>query len=139
MVSFIQLREDEKLGRYGEFKERRLNRGLKTMSVKGYVNTISKGEFHQGAVPITFSDQDLETIKMPHVDPLIIKLRIGSAMVYRVLVDGGSSSYILFWETFQRVEIDKEMIWPIITSLHAFNGVEVKPLRVVALPVYSAD
>ena len=41
MVSFIQLREDEKLGRYEKFEERRLNRGLKTMSVKGYINTIS--------------------------------------------------------------------------------------------------
>ena len=45
VVSFVQLREDEKLGRYEKFEERRLKRGLKTISVKGYVNTISGGQF----------------------------------------------------------------------------------------------
>ena len=43
VVSFVQKREDGKLKRYGEFKERRLSKGLKTMSMKGYVNTVSGG------------------------------------------------------------------------------------------------
>ena len=41
VVSFIQQRKDEKQGRYGNFEGRRLERGLKTMAMKGYVNTIS--------------------------------------------------------------------------------------------------
>ena len=52
-----------------------------TMALKGYVNTISGGKLHQGAMPITFSDQDLETVNLPHADPLIIKLWIGNAKV----------------------------------------------------------
>ena len=60
-------------------------------------------------------------------------------MVSRVLVDGGSSSDILFWDAFQRMGIKEEEIRPIKTSLHSFNGAEVKPLRVIALPVYVAD
>ena len=35
--------------------------------------------------------------------------------------------------------IKEEEIRPIETSLHAFNGAEVKPLGVIALPVYMAD
>ena len=35
--------------------------------------------------------------------------------------------------------IGEEMIWPVKTSLHAFNGIEVKPLEVVALPMYASD
>ena len=96
VVSFIQQRKDEKQGRYGKFEGRRLERGLKTMALKGYVNTISGGQFCQEKVPIVFLDQDLEKVNLPHADPLIIKLRIGDTLVSRVLVDGGSSSDILF-------------------------------------------
>ena len=78
-------------------------------------------------------------IKLSHTDSLVIKLRIGDVMVSRVLVDGGSNSDILFWEVFQRINVDKEMIWPVKTSFHAFNGAEVKPLIVAALPVYVVD
>ena len=47
-----------------------MERSLWTMALKGYANTILGIEFHQGTMLITFSDQDLETIKMPHADPL---------------------------------------------------------------------
>ena len=94
MVSFIQKREDEKLRRYGEYKERRLSRGLKKISMKGYVNAVFREQFTRGRIPITFTEQDLEKIDIPHTDPLIIKLRIGDNLVSRVLIDGGSSSDI---------------------------------------------
>ena len=35
--------------------------------------------------------------------------------------------------------IEKDEIRTVKTSLHAFNGTEVKPLGVIALPVYAAD
>lgn len=57
----------------------------------------------------------------------------------RVLVDGESSFNIPFWDAFQRMGIKEEEIWLIETSLHAFNGAEVKPLGMVTLPVYAAD
>ena len=103
------------------------------MALKRYVNTIFGGKLYHGTLSITFSEQDLEMIKLPHADLLVIKLQIGNVMVSRVLVDGGRSSDILFWEAFQRIMIDKEMIRLVKTSLHAFNGLEVKPLGVVAL------
>ena len=109
------------------------------MALKGYVNTISGGQFHHEKVPIIFLDQDLEKVNLPHADPLVIKLQIGDTMVSRVLVDGGSSSDILFWDAFQRIGIENEEIRPIKTSLHAFNGAKVKPLGIIVLPVYAAD
>ena len=66
------------------------------MALKGFFNTIYGGNFCQGNVSITFSDQDLEMIKLPHANPLVIKLRIGDAMMSKVLVDGGNISDILF-------------------------------------------
>ena len=77
VVSFIQQRKDEKLGKYGKFEERMTERSLKMMSVKGYVNTISGGQFFYERVPIFFSNLELEKANPPHTDPLVIKLRIG--------------------------------------------------------------
>ena len=35
--------------------------------------------------------------------------------------------------------LKKEEIFPIKTSLHTFNGAEVKPLGIIVLPIYAAD
>ena len=107
--------------------------------MKGYINTISGGQFCQEKVPIVFLDQDLKRVNLLHADPLVIKLRIGNTLVSRVLVDGGSSSNILLWDAFQRMGIEKEEILPVKTSLYVVNGFKAKPLGVVALPVYSVD
>ena len=66
------------------------------MDLKGYINTITGGKLCQENVPIIFSDQDLEMVKQPHADPLVIKLHIRDEMVSKVLVDEGSSSDIIF-------------------------------------------
>ena len=69
----------------------------------------------------------------------IVRLRVGDNLVSKVLVDGGSSSDILFWDAFQRMRIKQEEIWPVKASLLAFNGAEVKPLGMIVLPMYAAD
>ena len=51
IVTFIQQKRDEKLGKYENFEERRIERSSKTMSVKGYVNTISRGQLFQDKSP----------------------------------------------------------------------------------------
>ena len=48
------------------------------------------------SAPIVFTEKDLADIKVPHADPLIIKLRIRNAIVSRVLVNGGSNSDVIF-------------------------------------------
>ena len=70
------------------------------MALKGFVNTISGKTLCQGNVLIVFSYLDLEMIKLPHADPLIIKLWIRDVVVSTVLVNEESISDILFWEAF---------------------------------------
>lgn len=57
----------------------------------------------KASVLIIFTYEDLETIDFPHADPLMIKLRIRDAIVSQVLVDGGSSTYIIFWSVLRRM------------------------------------
>ena len=66
-------------------------------------------------------------------------LKIGDNLVSRVLVDEQSSSDIPFWDAFRRMEIKEKEIRPVKTSLHAFNGVEVKLLGVIVLPLYAVN
>ena len=55
------------------------------------------------------------------------------------MTEGDSSSNIIFWEAFQRMRINEDLILPVDTSLHAFNGAKVKPFGMIVLPVYAAD
>ena len=100
VVSFVHQENDEKQGRYEEYNRRRMERSLQPMALRGYVNTISGGELHQRTLLITFLDQDLEMIKLPHANPLVIKLWISNTVVSRVLVNEGNSLDILLWKAF---------------------------------------
>ena len=71
---------------------------MRSQALGQYVFVISKEESFKpkALVPIIFTNKDLEAVNLPYVDPLIIKLRIGKAVVSQVLVNGGSSSNIVF-------------------------------------------
>ena len=56
-------------------------------------------EFYR-ATSIALTEQDLYTVKLPHQDPIVIKLQVDQAILGRVLVDGGSSVEVLFWDAF---------------------------------------
>ena len=103
------------------------------------MNCISGGRVQPASVPIAFIDSDLETFMLPHSNQLVIKLRIRDAMVSRVLVDGGSSSNIIFWEVFRRMSINQDLISPANTPIHAFNGADVNQTGTISLLVYVAD
>ena len=71
-------------------------RNMRTLALERFVGAILKGEEVGASVLIVFTDEDLEAINLPRVDPLIIKLRIGNAIVSRVLVDGENSIDTIF-------------------------------------------
>ena len=64
------------------------------------VNYVSAQEEFYPANRIAFTDQDLYTVQLPHQDPLVIKLQVNQVILGRVLVDGGSSAEVLFWDMF---------------------------------------
>ena len=51
-------------------------------------------------VTMAFDDYDLEGVKFPHDDPLVIIPIIRNSPVKRVLVDNGASVYILSMTPF---------------------------------------
>ena len=78
-------------------------------------------------------------MRLPHDDPLVIKLQIDQSILGRVLVDGGSSADVLFWDAYQKVGMDVSRINPSISPLVAFDNSRVIPKGVIQLMVYTAE
>ena len=57
---------------------------------------------------IEFSEEDVQRLRHPHDDALVISIRVGDYNTHRVLVDNGSSADILYYPTFQQMMIDRE-------------------------------
>ena len=86
-------------------------------------------------VTISFGDEDLEGIKFPHDDPLVITPVIGNSSVKRVLVDGGASVDILFHEAFLKMGYNDSQLTPSDMPIYGFNGAETKVEGIIQLPM----
>ncbi|XP_048498080.1 uncharacterized protein LOC125496617 [Beta vulgaris subsp. vulgaris] len=71
---------------------------------------------------VAFTSEDARGIIYPHDDPLVVSLQISTTMVYRVLVDGGSSANILYKETFERMGLETACLKPTSYPVIGFTG-----------------
>ena len=65
----------------------------------------------------TFSDSDLEGFQHPHDDPWVIRAVVDNKTIHQVLVDNGSSVYIIFVAAFDKMGIEREKLEPVSTLL----------------------
>uniref|UniRef100_A0A2N9FB64 RNase H type-1 domain-containing protein n=1 Tax=Fagus sylvatica TaxID=28930 RepID=A0A2N9FB64_FAGSY len=56
---------------------------------------------------VSFSDEDLADVQMPHNDPLVITLRFGDYDVQRVLVDQGSFAEIMYKGLYEKLGLEE--------------------------------
>ncbi|XP_026398611.1 uncharacterized protein LOC113294430 [Papaver somniferum] len=85
--------------------------------------------------PITFEAYDVEEDMEDHNDPLVLTLPVAGCNIKKILIDGGSSVNVLFYDTFKRMELSDE---PLISSYHTiygFNGAPTKPLGDIFLQI----
>ncbi|KAJ4957277.1 hypothetical protein NE237_014060 [Protea cynaroides] len=62
---------------------------------------------------LTFSDEDLCGLELPHEDAIVITMRIEDSDVHKIMVDTGSSVDIIYWQAFQCMEILLEQLLPV--------------------------
>lgn len=67
-------------------------------------------------------------IHKPQNDALVISIILANKKVYRVLIDNGSSTNILYVVAFDKIEIGREKLKPIRTPLISFGGECLIPL-----------
>ncbi|KAI3747104.1 hypothetical protein L6452_09549 [Arctium lappa] len=89
------------------------------------------------AMPLTFDQADLNDVHQKHHDGLIIQLSIGNCLTKRILVDGGSSANIIFFDAVKAMGIDKSEITRRSTTLVGFNGGATNTMGEIILPVYA--
>jgi len=84
---------------------------------------------------IGFTEEDARRFHHPHNDALVVSIRVGDYNTYRVLIDNGSSTDILYYPTFQQMRIEKERLILTNAPLVGFGGTRVYLLGAVTLPV----
>ncbi|GFY88793.1 hypothetical protein Acr_06g0007330 [Actinidia rufa] len=85
--------------------------------------------------PITFSNDDLRGLHLPHDDALVVSAVIANFNVQRILIDNGSSADILFISAFERMKIGLDKLHPFHTPLIGFGGNTMHPLGWINLSI----
>ncbi|GFY97532.1 hypothetical protein Acr_12g0000730 [Actinidia rufa] len=85
--------------------------------------------------PITFGNDDLRGLHLPHDDALVVSAVIANFNVQRILIDNGSSADILFISAFERMKIGLDKLPPFHTPLIGFGGNTTHPLGWINLPI----
>ncbi|GFS41689.1 hypothetical protein Acr_00g0075810 [Actinidia rufa] len=65
--------------------------------------------------PITFRNDDLRGLHLPHDDALVVSAVIANFNVQRILIDNGSSADILFISAFEKMKIGLDKLHPFRT------------------------
>ena len=73
-------------------------------------------------LPITFLEQDLQLKDYPHMDAMVIEANIDGWAVSKILVDGGSSTDIIFTSTIDAMKIDHKILGRAGHPLYGFGG-----------------
>ncbi|KAG5516099.1 hypothetical protein RHGRI_036966 [Rhododendron griersonianum] len=87
---------------------------------------------------ITFTEHDMEGVRFPHSDALVLSIPIQRKMVRRVLVDQGSSAEILYYTAFKAFGFTKDHLSPVDAPLVGFTGILVYPVGKIVLPVFAS-
>ncbi|XP_059285966.1 uncharacterized protein LOC132039514 [Lycium ferocissimum] len=87
---------------------------------------------------ISFNDKDAEGIIQPHNDALVISIHIFKSQVKRILIDPGSSTYIIQWRVVEQLG-PLDQIMPAARVLSRFNMASKTTKGEISLPVNIAE
>jgi hypothetical protein len=90
-------------------------------------------------VPITFTEEDFKLKSANHNDAMVIEVNIAGWVIGKILVDNGSSTNILFFKTFEKMNLSQHMLHPPEYPLQGFGGKPIKTVRKISVPVSFGD
>jgi len=74
---------------------------------------------------IVFSDQDFRNIDIRQDDLMVIAIVVANCEIRKTLVDQGSSVDVLYWRTFEKVNLNEDIIIPLDEQIVGFSGERV--------------
>jgi len=75
--------------------------------------------------PIIFTDDDFHSLDHQQDDPMVITVEIKNYAVKKVLVDQGNSVDILYWATYQKLQLPDTAMIPYDEPIYGFSGEQV--------------
>jgi len=75
--------------------------------------------------PIVFTDDDFHGLDHQQDDPMVITVEIENYVVKKVLVDQGNSVDILYWATYQKLQLSDTAMIPYDEPIYDFFGEQV--------------
>ncbi|XP_068486929.1 uncharacterized protein [Phaseolus vulgaris] len=77
---------------------------------------------------LVFTRADLRDVVPHDNDPVVISVVTAGRKVHRLLVDQGSSADVMFWSTFNKLQLSPDLLRPYTECLYGFadNPVEVR-------------
>ncbi|KAJ3698911.1 hypothetical protein LUZ61_002616 [Rhynchospora tenuis] len=84
---------------------------------------------------ITFGPEDYEGVHLPHDDAIVLMLRVNGTRFGRILIDTGSSTDVIYYETLKKLYLQDQPLKPMATPLTGFTGDQLMPMGIIDLPV----
>jgi len=75
--------------------------------------------------PIVFTDDDFQDLDHQQDDPMVITVEIENYAVKKVLVDQGRSVDILYWATYQKLQLPDTAMIPYDEPIYGFSGEQI--------------
>jgi len=73
-------------------------------------------------VDLVFTRADLRGVLPHNNDPVVISVVTAGRRVHRVLIDQGSSADVMFWSTFNKLQLSPDQLRPYTGCLYSFAG-----------------
>jgi len=89
------------------------------------INHITHSHHRRHMLPITFTDDDFQGLDHQQDNCMVITVEIENYAVKKVLVDQGSSVFILYWATYQKLQLPDTAMVPYDEPIYGFSGEKV--------------
>jgi len=70
---------------------------------------------------ITFTDDDFHGVDHQQDDPMVVTFKLENYVVKKVLIDQGSSVDILYWTTYQKLQLPTNAMIPYHEPIYGFS------------------
>ena len=77
-------------------------------------------------IDLAFTKADLRDVVPHDNDPVVISVVTAGRKVHRVLVNQGSSADVMFWSTFNKLQLSPDLLKPYTRCLYGFAGDQVE-------------
>ncbi|XP_028112458.1 uncharacterized protein LOC114310614 [Camellia sinensis] len=108
-------------------------------AIQAPLKQLSPSKQPREAPSIIFNDSDLIDVTLPHSDPLVIELHVNQFVVERVFTNQGSTSEVMYYETFIKLGFNQLDLSPAPHPLFGFNANPEYPLGKITLPVQAGS